>query len=183
MSLLADVRFRGQGDDQAKAVAKLPTPERAGRSAAPDATPESCQRPGSASDISRSHSESQRAVHDPANVRAGNAKTPGRPRVLVLKVIQSPSLTLRIKTRSKVEAAGIEPSFDIDATDSSVCDCENCQLCPAARALHLDCFKSHFLASIDADLHYVIEQWERLDASTQRAIATYCRQRTNAGYQ
>ena len=82
-----------------------------------------------------------------------------------------------------VEAAGIEPSFVSDATVSSVCDCENCQQCRAAMALHFECFKNHLLASADADLHYVIGQWAKLAASTQRAIATYCRQRTFAGYQ
>jgi hypothetical protein len=34
-----------------------------------------------------------------------------------------------------VEAAGIEPSDDFDATESSICDCENCQQCRAANAL------------------------------------------------
>jgi hypothetical protein len=84
---------------------------------------------------------------------------------------------------SKVEAAGIEPSSDFDTTENIICNCENCQQCRAAYALHCECFKSHLLASIDADLHYVIEQWKLLDASTQRAIATYCRKRSVARYE
>jgi len=82
-----------------------------------------------------------------------------------------------------VEAAGIEPSAIFAATENSICDCENCQQCRAANALHSECFKRQFLASLDADLHYVIEQWELLDASTRRAIATYCQQRSFADYQ
>jgi hypothetical protein len=68
-----------------------------------------------------------------------------------------------------VEAAGIEPSDDFGATDSSVCDCENCQQCRAAYALHLECFKGHLLASLDADLQRVIAAWERLPESIRVA--------------
>lgn len=70
----------------------------------------------------------------------------------------------------KVEAAGIEPSCDFDATKSSVCDCENCQQCRAAYALHLKCFKSQFLASLDGDLQWIVAHWEQLDKSTQDAV-------------
>jgi hypothetical protein len=70
----------------------------------------------------------------------------------------------------KVEAAGIEPSFVSDATDSSVCDCENCQQCRAARALHFNCFKSQFLASLGADLQEFICMWEQLPIDTRCAI-------------
>jgi hypothetical protein len=70
-----------------------------------------------------------------------------------------------------VEAAGIEPSDDFDATENCICDCENCQQCRAARALHLDCFRSHFLSSLDAELQRVIEGWEQLDATTRHEIA------------
>ena len=84
------------------------------------------------------------------------------------------------KTRN-VGAAGIEPSFVIDATVSVVCDCENCQRCRAAYARHLDCFELQFLASLDTALQCLIERWESLDTSTQRTIASYCRQRTAVG--
>jgi hypothetical protein len=70
-----------------------------------------------------------------------------------------------------VEAAGIEPSFDIDATISDVCDCGNCQQCRAANALHLECFKSRYLASLDADLQQVVTAWPHLPDAMRRAIA------------
>jgi hypothetical protein len=70
-----------------------------------------------------------------------------------------------------VEAAGIEPSADIYATDNALCNCEYCQQCRAANALHFDCVKSHFLASLDTDLQRVIAGWERLDGTTRHAIA------------
>jgi hypothetical protein len=76
---------------------------------------------------------------------------------------------------------GIEPSADFAITDNSVCDCENCQQCRAARALHFDCFKSQFLASLDIDLQSLIDSWERLDATTRRAI-TYQIGQENIGY-
>jgi hypothetical protein len=69
-----------------------------------------------------------------------------------------------------VEAAGIEPSSDFDATENSICDCENCQHCRAANALHLECFKLQYLALLDADLQLVIEVWDQLDGPTRRAI-------------
>jgi hypothetical protein len=44
--------------------------------------------------------------------------------------------------------AGIEPSDDIDATEYTICNCEKCQECRAAYALHRECFKSHYLATL-----------------------------------
>ncbi len=73
-------------------------------------------------------------------------------------------------TPRRVEAAGIEPSDDFDATIDGLCDCENCQQCRAANALHLDCFKSHFLASLDADLQRVIRAWALLPKRAQTAV-------------
>jgi hypothetical protein len=72
-----------------------------------------------------------------------------------------------------VEAAGIEPLFDYDATNSSVCDCENCRQCRAANALHFECFKSHFLASLDIDLQHLIQRWDRLDESARQIVAAF----------
>lgn len=69
-----------------------------------------------------------------------------------------------------MEAAGIEPSDDFDATCDSVCNCENCQECRAAYALHSECFKGHLLASLDADLQRVIDGWELLSESVRDAI-------------
>jgi hypothetical protein len=56
----------------------------------------------------------------------------------------------------QVEAAGIEPSDDFDATGSSICNCENCQ--------------GHFLASLDADLQRVMAAWERLPKAMRKAV-------------
>jgi hypothetical protein len=64
----------------------------------------------------------------------------------------------------------IEPSDDFDATTSSVCDCENCHQCRAAKALHFDCFKSQFLVSLDADLQCVVAGWGNLAAPFRGAI-------------
>ena len=71
-----------------------------------------------------------------------------------------------------MEAAGIEPSDDFDATDSGLCDCENCRQCRAAYALHLECFKGQFLASVDTDLRRVIAGWERLTDALRNAVMT-----------
>ena len=80
--------------------------------------------------------------------------------------------TLRRFCSKLVEAAGIEPSDDFGASDSCICDCENCQQCRAAYALHLECFKEHLMASFDADLQGVIVGWNGLPASTRKAIVT-----------
>jgi hypothetical protein len=69
-----------------------------------------------------------------------------------------------------LEAAGIEPSDDFDATENGECLCENCQGCRAENALHFECFKSHFLATLDADLQRVIEQWEKTPEAIKTAI-------------
>jgi hypothetical protein len=70
-----------------------------------------------------------------------------------------------------VKAAGIEPGSDFDAPESVVCNCENCQQCRAANALHEECFKTRYLASLDKDLQQVINSWEPLNAAARRAIA------------
>jgi hypothetical protein len=69
-----------------------------------------------------------------------------------------------------VEAAGIEPASDFDGTTDDLCDCENCKQCRAANALHFECFKGQFLASLDAELQVLIGDWVRLDDSTRKAI-------------
>jgi hypothetical protein len=61
-----------------------------------------------------------------------------------------------------VEAARIEPSDDFDATEQSECNCEKCQDCRAANALHFKCFESHYLATLVAELQFVIEAWTSL---------------------
>ena len=74
-----------------------------------------------------------------------------------------------------MEAAGIEPSDDFGATVESACDCENCQQCRAAYALHLECFKGHLLASFDADLQQVIGAWDRLPDAVRGVVAALVR--------
>ena len=84
------------------------------------------------------------------------------------------ALTLDVTACHRVEAAGIEPSDNFDATSECQCNCENCQQCRAANALHSGCIKRHLLASFDIDLQCLIERWERLDVSVRQAIAAYC---------
>lgn len=71
--------------------------------------------------------------------------------------------------------AGIEPPDDSDANDNVPCACENCQQCRAAYALHLECFKGHYLASIDADLQAIIGGWEKLPDATRYAFLALAR--------
>jgi hypothetical protein len=72
---------------------------------------------------------------------------------------------------SSIGTEGIEPGADFDGTTDGLCDCENCQQCRAANALHLECFKGHFLASLDADLQQVIDVWERLPTEMRKEFA------------
>ena len=72
-----------------------------------------------------------------------------------------------------VEAAGIEPSANSTATKNSVCNCENCQQCRAASALHFECFKSHYLGSFDADLQRLLNSWNQLPASVISAVSNF----------
>jgi hypothetical protein len=73
-------------------------------------------------------------------------------------------------TTYKVEAAGIEPSDDFDATSEGPCNCENCQQCRAANALHSECVKRHLLASFDIDLQRLIAVWNLLDVEVRGVI-------------
>jgi hypothetical protein len=75
--------------------------------------------------------------------------------------------------REKVAEEGLEPPSEFAATDCGICDCEGCQQCRAANALHYECFKSRFLASLDADLRCLFARWDRLDDSARQAIAAY----------
>lgn len=70
----------------------------------------------------------------------------------------------------QVEAAGIEPAENSDATTYSICTCEKCQERRAANALHLERLKSQLLASFDTDLQRVISQWNELPKAIRRAI-------------
>ena len=72
--------------------------------------------------------------------------------------------------KRQVEAAGIEPGPELGATADGSCDCGNCQVCRAAYALHLECFKRHVLSSLDVDLQEVIASWEGLPILIRNAI-------------
>jgi hypothetical protein len=69
-----------------------------------------------------------------------------------------------------VEAAGIEPGNDIDASVEGHCECEECQLCRAAHALHFECFKSRYLTPFEIDLHSLISNWQTLPNNIRTAI-------------
>jgi len=71
-----------------------------------------------------------------------------------------------------MEAAGIEPASDFDATDSTASACENQQTPCAANALH-DCgMGCPCLTLLDAELHKVIVTWAQLPTNIKRAIVT-----------
>jgi len=74
--------------------------------------------------------------------------------------------------RVPVEAAGIEPVSDSATNDNIACGCENCQQCRAALALHSECFKRQFMASLDVELQIVIRGWGRLQDSIRSGIVT-----------
>lgn len=69
-----------------------------------------------------------------------------------------------------MEAAGIEPCNDFGATSDSLCDCENCRQCRAANALHLECLKRPWLASVDTDLQRLLGNWDNLSHAVRIAI-------------
>jgi hypothetical protein len=65
---------------------------------------------------------------------------------------------------------GLEPLAGSDVTDDPRCICENCEQLRAANALHFECFKSRFLASLDAELQNVILSWPPLPDGVKSAI-------------
>ena len=82
---------------------------------------------------------------------------------------------------------GIEPSADSVATETSTCDCENCQQCRAANALHFECFRSQFLTTLDIDLQCLIGGWERpvfriLVSPRDFTLRAHCAHRTLARF-
>ncbi len=70
----------------------------------------------------------------------------------------------------EVEAAGIEPAFNLDGTAVTNCNCVNCQEGRAARALHPGCPDWLQLSSLGADLQSVLLSWRRLPEPIRRAI-------------
>lgn len=99
-----------------------------------------------------------------------------RPRVPNPRPRNSQIIVAQRIVTTKMEAAGIEPAAEFDATTNGVCDCESCQRCRAANALHSECIKSHVLASLDADLQRVIEAWDGIDDTTRRVIVECARE-------
>jgi hypothetical protein len=73
-------------------------------------------------------------------------------------------------TPETVEAAGIEPSCDSDATDNPPCGCENCHPPCAAPALHFWRPEWLELVSNDTDLQDVVRGWERMPPPIRKAI-------------
>jgi hypothetical protein len=69
-----------------------------------------------------------------------------------------------------MEAAGIEPASEIDATNSAASGCENQETPSAANALHDSDSNCLNLASIDADLRVVIGAWGFLPHNIRQAI-------------
>jgi hypothetical protein len=69
-----------------------------------------------------------------------------------------------------MEAAGIEPAVDFDATGKLDCGCVICEECRAAMALHSDVTDWLDLALADPDLQSVIRAWTVLGAPLKAAI-------------
>lgn len=76
----------------------------------------------------------------------------------------------RLSIGGNLEAGGIEPPLDSDATNNQPCGCEFCTDPCAANALHSCGSNCQFMATIDADLQSVIAAWERLPEAIRRAI-------------
>jgi hypothetical protein len=71
-----------------------------------------------------------------------------------------------------VEAAGIEPAYEIDATNSAASGCENQETPTAANALHGSDSNCLNMALIDADLREVVLAWSGIPASVRQVIVT-----------
>ncbi len=69
-----------------------------------------------------------------------------------------------------MEAAGIEPNGDFDASGILPCGCVICEGCRAARALQNGCSRWLDLSSVDADLQSVHVAWPHLPGAIRKAI-------------
>jgi hypothetical protein len=74
-----------------------------------------------------------------------------------------------------MEAAGIEPAVDFDASGKLDCGCVICEECRAAMALHSDGTDWLDLAMADADLQSVNREWSVLTAPLKAAIRALIR--------
>ena len=75
----------------------------------------------------------------------------------------------------RVEAAGIEPAGETDASDSVTNSCENQEPSCAALALQngdCNCLNS---ASIDADLRELLDSWDCLPVTAKTAVLAIVR--------
>jgi hypothetical protein len=69
-----------------------------------------------------------------------------------------------------VEAAGIEPGDDLDASDEVACGFEKFRECVAANALQIGCCVGRCVATGDAELQRVIAAWGDGSLPIRRAI-------------
>jgi hypothetical protein len=69
-----------------------------------------------------------------------------------------------------LEAAGIEPACEIDATDSAISSCETQPAPRAANALHGSDSNCLRLSSLDADLQEIIAAWKNIARNIRQAI-------------
>jgi hypothetical protein len=69
-----------------------------------------------------------------------------------------------------MEAAGIEPASDSDATPNPQTVCISCPQCGAAYALHLKDTGWREVAVVDADLQAVLQAWGELPVENRKAI-------------
>jgi len=70
----------------------------------------------------------------------------------------------------ELEAAGVEPRDDFDASGYLPCGCVICDECRAARALHFSSSNWLDLSSLDADLQSVHAAWSSLPDAIRKAI-------------
>jgi hypothetical protein len=69
-----------------------------------------------------------------------------------------------------MEAAGIEPASDFDATGQLPCGRVICEECRAANALQGPCSDCHWMAFLDADLQRIVAAWNGLPAAIKAAF-------------
>ena len=74
-----------------------------------------------------------------------------------------------------MEAAGIEPASENDATDSIACSCENQPTPRAANVLHCSDSNCLIMASIDADLRNIVLAWNGIPENVRQAVVLLIR--------
>jgi hypothetical protein len=71
-----------------------------------------------------------------------------------------------------VEAAGIEPAKDYDATVVLPCGWVICEEYCAANALQIKGTEGPCLTNVDPDLQFIAESWTALSVAQKKAIVT-----------